>query len=1013
MRLRLAETARASRDVCALVVGLLLVLAVSPANAQVDLWEPRSSEPIAVSAESGTCWVQGSYEVWVLRGNCRIVQSHDVATGREAVVWVDRADPLAATPNKLIAYLEGEVRVEFQERGKRAQLADRSWLGRFASHAPIEVSARQIDGPPEATPPIYQRAMARRSPLPDGAVRRAQYLQGAPGESGGLGLAPGTRRVRAFPRSDVPVQAQWFPDRATQQWIGVLDGGVQFIVDGLAELGSIDVSTDRLVIWTTGAGEPDLSGQRVQGEDVPLEIYMEGNIVFRQGDRVIRAERMYYDVNNRAGMVLDGEMLSPVAKYEGLLRLRARILRQLNQDQFLAQDAFITSSRMGAPGYRLQVGTATFDDHQAPAVDPWTGLPRLDPQTREPLLEHQRLATAQNNFIFLGDLPVFYWPYLATDLEEPSFYIRRVRLKNDNVFGTQVLTHWNVFQLLGVRRRPRDTDWDLSLDYLSDRGFGHGTALAYSVGELFDMPGPASGLIDFWGIHDSGWDNLGSDRRRLDPEADYRFRLLAQHRQVLPEGFQLTAELGWISDRNFLEQYFKREWDELKDRTTGLELKQIRDNMSWSLSADYRLNDFVTQTDWLPRVDHFWLGQRLMGDALTWHEHTSIGYARFRTAAPPTDPFDQVNFNYLPWELSSGGTPLGADALRAVTRHELDWPFQMGPVKIVPYGLGELGYWGQDRFGNDLTRTYWQAGVRASVPFWAVNPAVESGLWNVHGLAHKVVFEAEVAYADANQPLDRLPLYDPLDDDNLEVFRRRFSQYDFGGVIPLRFDERYYALRSGLGGWVTSPSMEIADDLLAVRVGVRQRWQTKRGMPGRQRIVDWITLDANMTLFPDADRDNFGSTAGLTDYDFRWQVGDRLLLLSSGTFDFFGQGQKLVSVGGILNRPPSGSLYLGARVLEGPIHSTVLLASYSYRMSPKWISTLGVSIDVTGDGNIGESFTLTRIGESFLITAGVNADAARNSVGANLAIEPRFLPKGRLGAVGGARVPVAGAYGLE
>ena len=37
----------------------------------------------------------------------------------------------------------------------------------------------------------------------------------------------------------------------------------------------------------------------MQPENVPLEIYMEGNIVFRQGERTIYAQRMYYDVRTR------------------------------------------------------------------------------------------------------------------------------------------------------------------------------------------------------------------------------------------------------------------------------------------------------------------------------------------------------------------------------------------------------------------------------------------------------------------------------------------------------------------------------------------------------------------------------------------------------------------------------------------------------------------------------------------------------------------------------------------
>ena len=57
--------------------------------------------------------------------------------------------------------------------------------------------------------------------------------------------------------------------------------------------------------------------------------------------------------------------------------------------------------------------------------------------------------------------------------------------------------------------------------------------------------------------------------------------------------------------------------------------------------------------------------------------------------------------------------------------------------------------------------------------------------------------------------------------------------------------------------------------------------------------------------------------------------------------------------------------------------------------------------------------TIVRIGESFLISFSFNVDAAKGSTGFTLNIEPRFLPSTRIGRVGGAQIPPAGAFGLE
>ena len=231
---------------------------------------------------------------------------------------------------------------------------------------------------------------------------------------------------------------------------------------------------------------------------------MEGNIIFREGDRVIYAQRMYYDVAHHVGTVINADVLTPVQSYSGLLRLHADVVQQTAPDRFFAENAFFTSSRMGTPGCRLQAGDVYFEDLQTPMVDPWTGQPVLDPLTGQQAIEHQRLMTASNDVLFVESLPVFYWPTIATDLNDPSYYIRRIRPRSDTIFGqAQLLTNWSGYELLGIENKPKGTDLDVSLDYLSLRGFGYGADLylqsAQSVrhsrprrrtGGLLGNPGP-------------------------------------------------------------------------------------------------------------------------------------------------------------------------------------------------------------------------------------------------------------------------------------------------------------------------------------------------------------------------------------------------------------------------------------------------------------------------------------------------------------------------------------------
>jgi len=359
---------------------------------------------------------------------------------------------------------------------------------------------------------------------------------------------------------------------------------------------------------------------------------------------------------------------------------------------------------------------------------------------------------------------------------------------------------------------------------------------------------------------------------------------------------------------------------------------------------------------------------------------------------------------------------------RLATRNEIDWPVQIGPVKVVPYALGELANWGEDLDHQDLSRAYGMIGLRASIPFWAVDPTIQSDLFNVHGVAHKIDLSVDASLQQSTDNLSNLPLYDQINDQSIQHFERRFAFNTYGippGVglplgmpqFPLIYDPRYYLLRRGSAEWVTGPT-EIAGDLSVIRLDADQRWQTKRGPLGDQHIIDWITLDTELEIFPDT-KQNFGSAVGLFDYDFRWYVGDRVTLVSSGAADFFSGGQEELSFGAFLNRPQRGNVYLGYYFLDGDIRSNIIATSFTYRMSEKWAATFGTTFNISPSVNIGQSFTVTRIGESFLTTVGVTVDASRGTVGANFMIEPRGLGKERLVKARGLEIPPAGVYGLE
>ncbi|MDA1039986.1 MAG: hypothetical protein O3A37_06840 [Planctomycetota bacterium] len=1020
-----------------------LAAAIAEAG-RIEVPSTDPSESLSIRATQAARWTEGSYDVWHLTGGMRITQGATEVSAHEAVVWIEKAaapelaTDSAAVPSvrTIVVRMAGDVHL--QSGGEAtSQLRGPRWAGRFwITRDPALDFASVV--PAAGTPPVYDAPSdVLLLPAVDGTVtegpdespiEKAQYSEFGAAAVPQVTVAAPARRLRAFPRSSVPLNIRWFPSPSGgDEWIAVITSGVNLVVDGVDPAGPLDISTDRLVIWTRGQAQPDLDGSAAQSADTPLELYMEGNVVFRQGQRVVEAVSMFYDVPRSSGVITGATLLTPVDNYSGLVRLRADVIRQVDRSRFVAQRTGLTSSRLGVPTWEFRSRELQFTDEQIPVPGPF-GEPVIDPVTGEPAVAHEQFITSRGNTVTLGGVPVLWWPVLATNAQKPTFYINNAQVKNDQIFGTQILTSWDVFQVFGVRRPPPGVDWDFDVDYLSLRGPGFGTSLLYNRPQFLGLGTPANGIADAWFVVDHGIDNLGLYRRDFIypgyPSDTFRGRAFWRHRQDLGGttesffgGWQARGTAGWISDYNFLEEYYEAEWEEGYEQRTWLDLRRPVDNRELRLLTSIRVDPFFTQSEWWPRLDHYTLGQPLIRDAISWYEHSSVSYVRQSLPAAPIAGQGLEIFTLLPYESEVIGE-------RLATRHELDLPFQAGAVKIVPYALGELAHWGEDLAQQPIDRAYGQVGIRSSLPMWRVDNDFESQMWNVHGLAHKVVFEAEFSYADATQSIDQFPLYDQIDDDTINQYRRNIPYWDYGAVpgqaTPLaapfifgpdnKYDPRTYAIRRGLGGWVTGPT-ELVNDLTAFRLGAHQRWQTKRGPMGNRRIIDWITLDIDGEFFPVTSQ-NFGQVLGLWQYDFRWHVGDRTTILSSADVDFFTGGQQLYTVGAFLNRTPRGSFYIGFNEFGGPISASVLNGSYTYRMSPKWASSFGTAVDLTGR-NIGQQFQLIRIGESFLMTFGFNVDYSRNNVGVTFNLEPRFLSRTQFASRTGLDVPMAGAYGLE
>ena len=298
---------------------------------------------------------------------------------------------------------------------------------------------------------------------------------------------------------------------------------------------------------------------------------------------------------------------------------------------------------------------------------------------------------------------------------------------------------------------------------------------------------------------------------------------------------------------------------------------------------------------------------------------------------------------------------------------------------------------------------------------WKKYPNVSSDILNVHGLNNKISLFVDARAAFSNVRLNSIAVQDDLDDNTYEFVRRYLAMTSFqGGILPFQYDPRHYILRNMISPITGTTDIQAA--INTVQLGIHQRLQTKRGPIGRRRIVDFMTLDATTTYFPDSARDNFGTPWGLTQYNYQWYLGDRTSLVSMGWFEFWKlvgsqplsnnmvngynpNGLNVISSGINLMRPPRSNIYVLYTIIDtGPIKTSALNTSIQYWLSPKWYGTFANSYDF-GDGvDLGTMFTFTRIGADYLTTLGLSVDPQRMSYQFAFQITPRMTPAFRMGS---------------
>ena len=492
---------------------------------------------------------------------------------------------------------------------------------------------------------------------------------------------------------------------------------------------------------------------------------------------------------------------------------------------------------------------------------------------------------------------------------------------------------------------PEGFQATLSLDFYSERGPAVGVDAEYEQDRYF-------GLIKSYLLFDADVDFLGRERE-TPTRRDVRGRFLLRHRQYLEDDWQLSLELSYICDEGFLEEFFESEFDNDKDQETLLHLKKQRDTWAFVAHLQSRLMDFTTQTERLPEFAYYRVGEPF-GDRATWFSENRAGMVRYR---PANQTFPEL--------LRVGRARASGAVIRADSRQEIDAPIDAGPVRLVPFVSVRGTMWDDSPDRGGIIRAFGVAGLRGSLYLNRTFPEQRSSLFDIDGVRHIIKPDLTAWVSGTNREADDL--------------------------FP--FDDR----------------VESINEVDGVALGLRQRWQTKRGRDANRRIVDFVTLDVEVGFFNGAAGDTI--TNGYTPFDrpeasiarnyvnssLIWRVNDRTALLSELNYDLNDGEIDLFNLSLAVERPPRFSYLLGYRYIEEG-NSNLLGFDMNYRLTEKYTMAVREAFDLARGTTLDLTLAIIRKFPRWFGAVSFELDEAENDFGVSFSLWPEGLPRAALGS---------------
>jgi lipopolysaccharide export system protein LptA len=953
-------------------VFILLILLICLSAISVHAQSAPPSEKLALTAKSAATWTNDHTNVITLHGPVKIELDRATLSADDAVIWLKPASADNLEIDDVQISLMGHAKLvqpRITREGGDLFVTDQVRGGN------IRIMADERAARDDSATDLFQRAAKLRdAELPKIAPTAVKpQTQPSPTPSHPA-IKPTTHPAPKPKPPEIPVvfEADNIVTREAD------NGNVAVVLQGNVRLFQqrptgeiIEMSADNAVLFTTLKSLKELQqtgGKKKQGREMIDAAYLDTDVRIdylsnKKGvpEQRLTADRVYYEFATDRAILTDAVIHTIHPQLGTPIVARAKLIRQLSNGEYAMEGAQVTNSQFALPSYAIASEKLYM---------------RVEP-TGDPEIGDRIIYDAYNDTFQSFGVPFFFMPHNAGEMTEHGFPLRAVGGGHDSDFGTFAETAWGLFESMG-KVPPRDLDVVYRLDYFSARGPAFGLNAAYGGGAVTDttkQPTDFEGVFKSYFVYDKGSDDVGRVPVRVDENPSLRGQVLWEHQHFFPDGWEVQARLGFVSDATFMEQWFRDDFENGDRRNFMGYIKHQQDSEAFTFGAVYQPNRLVTtsenqqeqfEVERLPEAGYYREGEALFNDKATlYSENTGEGlhFARSRDGLLVQGFYP----GYDPGIPAEGYTGLTGQVIwRGDMREQLDYPFAMGPFKVDPYILGRYTEYSNSPVGGSQARLLAGAGTRISTQIWKTDPAAEYDFFDIHQLRH--VIQPEMNFFTSAMNVQRNDVF------------------------------------------VYDQEVDAINDISAGQFAIHQRWETKRGGPGDWRSVDVFTLNLEVDAFvnkPAKIYNNYPTFRGLyfqsypeesfprdaVNADASWRFSDNTVLLGDFSYNLDRGSVQTMALGVLVRRDIKLSYFLGNRYVAD-LNSDITSINVNYQLATKYILSLDQEFDFTQGKNVYSSAAIVREFDTFYMAFRYYFDETTKQNGVSFNLYPMGLGAG-------------------